>query len=991
MASKIPALSRMKTEMSEPVLKGKKKQVDTSKPPSKFSKQRLVHAKASAPYLKSKNATESVPETPKQQLRNPSSAPGFKGQRSEPNLRRVASTRSAKYSKSSHSPLNAPRVPGLPRSKSSWTLGGSEKKGVPRFMSSEHARSIRSVRYNPPPKTGEFKLPTITGCTPTRSRFPELEPKHETRSERMIKAIRDPKGMMVTKYKGAMKQLSGMEMLKKMHKCLNTIKPGGSRHVEARWIPLIEKPLYQLRAIKRASTLLTMPRSQPTLTIAQVERMLEANRQRLSVGTTMSRRSSVYSDSVENIAEGPGVEQGPADQQGSAIVNEEEADEDRTVRESLLLFREWLDFLQVTANPFAEDEDFTSPAIPLTSPQHSSSSLPLTHDTLQSLQNLSFPDEDRSNSASPTSSDITITPANAHTFLKMSSSSKPASHDPFVDSTEVNCTKAGNGNIESSHPTVMKQGTAKAGESSATRKSEPRNLKALSYRPGNESDTNTPHAPHQAKDTKVRPSSRIPRGPANMQTQMPPSSEQKEARATSGSRSSIPLISRIHGAEQMRSASNVPVGSFSGSIRVVERPRGPRPQIAGEWADPKIEMPEPMSSSYGEEGDLQKPPTVFTGEYRTRKFPKSASCLDAPKLKIASSAEQVLMGEDTKGGDEADTQRSHPALEHSDPLECLQKEINDDDDDDDDTPRPLPATLAFHNQSAEQTPATRNFCRPHHFGGSLRSNPVTPTQKPLGAFSDDIGNGYPSTSRIAYRSSSMQAVADFPLHPKVASAIDLSQKQDIGQDNLAVKASGPAQAGGRRFGNIRNIFKSTKGNEKARGRREENEAPGAASKEAVPETIKARAKRNVKISPAQISPPMPMTEEESRSFARATTLTRTRAEPPRDGRIRRANLAAMSTGSPQGRGAYRRSQAMMVRDGADAAIEGLIAKARGAAAPGKREEYLRLALRLQKQLDEYKEAERAAVEASAWAANKRSAKADAEAVLLAAASEAMGQ
>ena len=209
MAPKSPATAPSKMKAKVLDTKGKKTQMDASKPTSETTKQ--------------------------YQLRNLSSAAGFKGQRSESNPRRGASTRSPQYSKSPRSPLNTPGVSGLPRSKSSWTLGGSDKKdNVPRFMSSEHARSIRLVRYNPPPKIGEFKLPTITGCTPTKSRFPELEPKHETRSERIIRVIQDPKGKMVEKYKGVMKQLSSMAMLKKMHKCLNTIKPGSSKHVEVR-------------------------------------------------------------------------------------------------------------------------------------------------------------------------------------------------------------------------------------------------------------------------------------------------------------------------------------------------------------------------------------------------------------------------------------------------------------------------------------------------------------------------------------------------------------------------------------------------------------------------------------------------------------------------------------------------------------------------------------------------------------------------------------
>lgn len=133
----------------------------------------------------------------------------------------------------------------------------------------------------------------------------------------------------------------------------------------------------------------------------------------------------------------------------------EEVDEDRTLRESIMPFREWLDFLQGRANPFAEDEgdeELTSPAVPLTSPPQPSSLLPLTQDTLRSLQDIAPTDENSSQSSSSESSDITITPANAHTFLNMSSSSKPASHDPFVDSTEVNRTDKGEGNTASSFP-----------------------------------------------------------------------------------------------------------------------------------------------------------------------------------------------------------------------------------------------------------------------------------------------------------------------------------------------------------------------------------------------------------------------------------------------------------------------------------------------------------------------------------------------------------
>lgn len=437
---------------------------------------------------------------------------------------------------------------------------------------------------------------------------------------------------------------------------------------------------------------------------------------------------------------------------------------------------------------------------------------------------------------------------------------------------------------------------------------------------------------------------------------MPLSSELKGARATPESRSTIPLPTRTHGAEQMGSASNAPVESFSGGIRVVRKPRGPRPQNATGQADPmegstaKLVMPERMSSSsnssfasdwVAEEADLQRPPTVFTGEYRTRTFVRSGSRLEGPKLRVASSAEKVLRGSTTN----AETHRSLSAPKNSASLDT------------DETPRGIPKTSGTSHQ--EQTPVARNFCRPHLTGGSLGSNPVTPTKTPAGAYSDYTGTGHPSTSQ---RIASVQAVADIPLHPK-ASAIDVTSqeatglKRDITHDDLASKP------GARRFGNIRNIFKTKGGSEKARGRKDENEAPG---KEAV-----TRAKRHAKISPAQISPPIPMADEETPSFTRVTTATRTRAEPPRDGRIRRANLAAMSTGSPQRRGVYRRSQAsmpqristpsrvigsaldvaMVIQDEAEAAskvadvgtaVEGLIAKARDAAAPGKREEYLRV-------------------------------------------------
>ncbi|KAE8350131.1 hypothetical protein BDV28DRAFT_47119 [Aspergillus coremiiformis] len=174
----------------------------------------------------------------------------------------------------------------------------------------------------------------------------------------------------------------------------------------------------------------------------------------------------------------------------------------------------------------------------------------------------------------------------------------------------------------------------------------------------------TPQESKKLKSPAAQLHSHIPRAVFQRQDQELALTSQKGGRTTSEQRSAIPVP--IRSPERLGSRSNTPGEGFSGGIRVVERPRGPRPALqAGQKetsasssvgkASKQVEKTTlPSSSSPGswDFREMPKRPTnVYTGEYRIR-----------PRLRIARSAEKIIMGPDSSGSTYAVTQRSNQAL-----------------------------------------------------------------------------------------------------------------------------------------------------------------------------------------------------------------------------------------------------------------------------------------------------------------------------------------
>ena len=210
----------------------------------------------------------------------------------------------------------------------------------------------------------------------------------------------------------------------------------------------------------------------------------------------------------------------------------------------------------------------------------------------------------------------------------------------------------------------------------------------------------------------TQPSSRIPRGPV-FQRQCQAATSQKGGRVISEQRSSIPIPIPVRSPERLKSRSKTSSEGFSGGIRVIEKPRGPRPHILAEQKKDSVsssveEVPklpkESIASSSSPSGgwDLgeempKRPTNVYTGEYRTR-----------PTLRIAPSAAKIIMGPDSPSSTYAVTQRSSPALvQYPDTTKHgLEKGLRNIDD--------TPGTPGYKQQASN----------------TAEDNPVTPPSNP---------------------------------------------------------------------------------------------------------------------------------------------------------------------------------------------------------------------------------------------------------------------
>ncbi|RDW90175.1 uncharacterized protein DSM5745_01950 [Aspergillus mulundensis] len=156
--------------------------------------------------------------------------------------------------------------------------------------------------------------------------------------------------------------------------------------------------------------------------------------------------------------------------------------------------------------------------------------------------------------------------------------------------------------------------------------------------------------------------------------------------ATKGNRvgSSIPIPIHRRSAEHLRAALQGRQSEPSlTSARLVEKPRGPRPRPKAEQTalsfpestqeteqESGLTPPSATSSSgsswdFKDIGDPDRPETVFTGEYRTRILGASGHRSPGPTLKIASSAEDIIMGGvsgASSSNTNTNTHRSTPSL-----------------------------------------------------------------------------------------------------------------------------------------------------------------------------------------------------------------------------------------------------------------------------------------------------------------------------------------
>lgn len=205
---------------------------------------------------------------------------------------------------------------------------------------------------------------------------------------------------------------------------------------------------------------------------------------------------------------------------------------------------------------------------------------------------------------------------------------------------------------------------------------------------------------------------------------------------------------------------------FAGGIRVLDKPSGPRSRAIDET--PSHPAPESVKGVEAEstmsnwdlddgEEEIQKPPTVFTGEFRTRPSDRLRQSSHGPTLRIAGSADNIIMGTDDRLKSSIVTQRSSPAR-----VQYVEKVKSDSPQDPGSTSegKSVPA-------QKEQSPMP-NFCRPkvsleHLPKRDISNRELAVARKPLGR---------PSFTNIFAPSAEHLRVEHTPPVPKVSVSKD---------------------------------------------------------------------------------------------------------------------------------------------------------------------------------------------------------------------------
>ncbi|KAE8307928.1 hypothetical protein BDV41DRAFT_568676 [Aspergillus transmontanensis] len=295
------------------------------------------------------------------------------------------------------------------------------------------------------------------------------------------------------------------------------------------------------------------------------------------------------------------------------------------------------------------------------------------------------------------------------------SSYTPRLYDPFLDSS-ITGSEEETPNCKKQVHMTSKGSGQKVRSDSPCSESDTSTIKP--YHSGNSREQeetrkyDTPQEPKNLNSPMTQPPTRIPRGPVfQRQGQESVVTSQKGGRVISEQRSSIPIP--IRSPERLNSRSKTSGEGFSGGIRVIEKPRGPRPHILAGQKKVSVsssvekapnQPKESITSSslpfsgwdHGEEMP-KRPTNVYTGEYRTR-----------PTLRIAPSAEKIIMGSDSPNSMYAVTQRLSPTLaQYPDtPKKSLNKGLRNTED--------TPGTPGYRQQDSN----------------TAGDNPVTPPPNP---------------------------------------------------------------------------------------------------------------------------------------------------------------------------------------------------------------------------------------------------------------------
>ncbi|EAW07267.1 uncharacterized protein ACLA_019720 [Aspergillus clavatus NRRL 1] len=555
-----------------------------------------LKGKASTPNLREKNGISTAANTSQHQPLKKRSVPNLRSRASAPNMRKRGTPTSFLEDKmSSKTPFLTTQTPKKQKVTSTAQQEVEVTPGGPRFMMFNQAQAIKPVDYQPKPQYTGPAVPRIMGCEPTITRRKPIEVKRESRKERILKALKKRHEFRKARLRGVMKCFKNLRMIRTMHLSV------------------------------KAMRLNTQDR------LLEMESIVSLDYRRYSEMSAYSDRGNDLESSEVKSSDSlhcPGIEGTPT----SLSVKE---DEDHTVRRSLLPFRAWLPLMQDNSNPYLEasDEDAytrapaNSPSFPQDSSTHSffhSLPTPQTHSSPKSLDDIS------PRSSLSSSSDITITPLRIYKKSVMALESGLEAQDPFVDS-----------------PTLENRNTSDEGD-------------------------NIQHAPSKAKPTSTLQTTVRGRGDHNTRIPRPPvqklslGGNQVRGCVSPERSSSIPValrkVSKDKPSTPEGGSGEVPVKS----IRVVEKAAAshetpPQPeakaqqehgfdQIHQVFVEELLTSPASSNTSSSDtewKAQVLERPTGFTGDDR-RPNERSSQRFYGPRLHIAASAEEIIMGPESR-------------------------------------------------------------------------------------------------------------------------------------------------------------------------------------------------------------------------------------------------------------------------------------------------------------------------------------------------------